>query len=47
MQCFFCKLEQMSNFDRLNAANEHILDSLSPYLWQFPNIHLAYVVGNT
>ena len=24
MQCFFSKLVQMSNFDRLNSANEHI-----------------------
>ena len=27
MQCFFCKLVQMSNFNRLNSANEHISDS--------------------
>ena len=45
MQCFFCKLVQMSNFDRLNTANEHILDILFPNLWQFPKIHLAYTVS--
>ena len=26
IQCFFCKLVQMSNFGRLKSANEHILD---------------------
>ena len=36
MQCFFCKLVQMSNFDRLNSANEHILDRLFPNLRQIP-----------
>ena len=45
MQCFFCKLVQMSNFDRLNSANEHISDSLFPNLRQIPKIHLAYMVG--
>ena len=45
MQCFFCKLEQMANFDRLNSANEHILDRLFPNLRQIPQIHLAYVVS--
>ena len=28
MQCFFCKLVQMSNFGRLKSANGHILDRL-------------------
>ena len=45
MQRFFCKLVQMSNFDRLNSANEHISDSLFPNLRQIPKIHLAYMVG--
>ena len=45
MQCFFSKLVQMSNFDRLNSANEHILDRLFPNLWQIPKIHLMYMVG--
>ena len=45
MQCFFCKLVQMSNFDRLNSANEHILDRLFPNLWQIPKIHLTDMVG--
>ena len=45
IQCFFCKLMQMSNFDRLNSANEHISDSLFPNLRQIPKIHLAYMVG--
>ena len=44
MQCFFWKLVQMSNFDRLNSANEHILDRLFPNIWQIPKIHL-YVYG--
>ena len=44
MQCFFCKLVQMSNLDRLNSANEHILDILFPNLRQIPKIHLAYLV---
>ena len=44
IQCFFCKLVQMSNFDRLNSANEHILERLFPNLRQFPKIHLAYMV---
>ena len=30
MQCFFCKLVQMSNFGRLKSANGHILDRLFP-----------------
>ena len=34
MQCFFCKLVQMSNFDRTNSANEQILDRLFPNLRQ-------------
>ena len=41
MQCFFCKLVQMSNFDRLNSANEHILDRLFTNLMQFPKINLS------
>ena len=45
MQCFFCKLVQMSNFDRLNSANEQILDRLFPNLRQIPKIHLSYMVG--
>ena len=45
MQCFFCKLVQMSNFDRLNSTNEHIMDRLFPNMWQFPKIHLMYMVG--
>ena len=45
MQCFFCKLVQMSNFDRLNSQNEQILDRLFPNLRQIPQIHLAYVVS--
>ena len=45
MQCFLCKLVQISNFDRLNSANEHILDRLFPNLWEIPKIHLAYMVG--
>ena len=45
MQCFFCKLVQMSNFDRLNSANEHISDRFFPNLRQIPKIHLAYMVG--
>ena len=45
MQCFFCKLVQMSNFVQLNSANEHILARLFPNLRQIPNIHLAYMVG--
>ena len=36
----------MSNFDRLNSANEHILDRLFPNLWKIPKIHLAYMVGH-
>ena len=35
----------MSNFDRLNSANEQILDRLFPNLRQIPKIHLAYMVG--
>ena len=42
MQCFFCKLVQMSNFDRLNSANDHISDRLFPNLRQIPKIHLVY-----
>ena len=45
MQCFFCKLVQMSNFDRLNSANEHILDRLFPNLRQIPKIHQTDMVG--
>ena len=45
MQCFFCKLVQMSNFDRLNSADEHILDRIFPNLWQIPKIHLTDMVG--
>ena len=45
MQCFFCTLVQMSNFDRLNSANVQILDRLFPNLRQIPKIHLAYMVG--
>ena len=45
LQCLFCKLVQMSNCDRLNSANEHILDKLFPNLRQIPKIHLAYMVG--
>ena len=45
MQCFFCKLLQMSNFDRLNSANEQILDRIFPNLRQIPKIHLAYMVA--
>ena len=47
MQYFFCKLVQMSNFGRLNSANEHILDRLFLNLRQFPKINLAYMVGVT
>ena len=43
--CFIGKLLQMSNFDRLNSANEHILNRLFPNLREFPKIHLAYMVG--
>ena len=42
MQCFFCKLVQMSNFGRLKSANGHILDRLFTNLRQFPKIHLVY-----
>ena len=45
MQCFFCKLVQMSNFDRVNSANEHILDRLFPNLWQIPKIDQTDMVG--
>ena len=45
MQCFFTKLVQMSSFDRLNSANEHILDRLFPNLWQIPKIHQKNMVG--
>ena len=45
MQCFFCKLVQMSNFGRLNSANEHILDRLFPNLRQIPKIHQTDMVG--
>ena len=45
MQCFFCKLVQMSNFDRLNSANEHISDRLFPNLRQIPKIHQTDMVG--
>ena len=45
MQYFFCKLVQMSNFDRLNSADEHILDRIFPNLWQSPKIHLTDMVG--
>ena len=45
MQCFFCKLVQMSNFNRLNSQNEQILERLFPNLRQIPQIHLAYVVS--
>ena len=45
MQCFFCKLVQMSNFDRLNSANEHISDRLFPNLGQIPKIHQTDMVG--
>ena len=44
MQCFFCKLVQMSNFGRLKSANGHILERLFPKLRQIPKIHLAYMV---
>ena len=44
MQCFFCKLVQMSNFDLLNSTNEHILDRLFPNLWQILKIHLTDMV---
>ena len=44
MQCFFCKLVQMSNFGRLKSANGQILDRLFPKLRQIPKIHLAYMV---
>ena len=47
MQCFLCKLEQMSNFDRQNSTNEHILARLFPNLKQIPKTHLAYMVGIT
>ena len=40
IQCFFCKLVQMSNFDRLNSANEHILDRLFPNPRLIRKIHL-------
>ena len=36
IQCFFCKLVQMSNFGRLNSANGHILDRLFPNLGKSP-----------
>ena len=45
MQYVFCKLGQMSNFGRLNSANEHILDRLFPNLRQTHKIHLAYMVS--
>ena len=45
MQYFFCKLVQMSNFGRLNSANEYILDRLFPNLRQIPKIHLPYMVS--
>ena len=44
MQCFFCKLVQMSNFGRLNSANEHILARLFPNMRQIPKIHISYMV---
>ena len=37
----------MSKFDRLNSANEHILDRLFPNMRQIPKIDLAYMVGST
>ena len=45
MQCFFCKLVQMANFDSLNSANEHILDRLFPNLMQIPKLLPASMVG--
>ena len=47
MQCFFCKLVQISNFGRLKSGNGHILDRLFTNLGQFPWIHLKYMVGIT
>ena len=41
----FFKLVQISNFGRLNSANEHILPRLFPNLRQIPKLHLAYMVG--
>ena len=45
IQCFFCKLVQISNFDRLNSANEHILARLFPNLRPIPKIHHTDMVG--
>ena len=45
MQCFFCTLVQMSNFDRLNSGNDPILDRSFRNLWQIPKIHLTDMVG--
>ena len=45
MQCFFSKLVQMSNFDRLNSAIEHISDKLIPNLRQIPKLHQTDMVG--
>ena len=45
IQFFFCKLVQMSNFDRLNSANEHILARSFPSLRPIPKIHQTDMVG--
>ena len=47
IQCFFCKLVQMSNFRRLKSANGHILERLFTNLRQFPKIHLWHMAGIT
>ena len=43
IQCFFCKLVQISNLGRLKSGNGHILDRLFANLRQFPKIHLASI----
>ena len=45
MQCFFCKLVQISNFGRLKSGIGHILDRLFTNLRPIPKIHLTDMVG--
>ena len=46
MQCFFCKLVQMSNFGRLKSENGHFwIDYFQ--IEAIPKIHLKYMVGIT
>ena len=45
IQCFLCKLVQISNFGRLKSGNGHILDRLFPNLRQIPKFYLAYMVS--